>query len=86
MVKKTCKIPKFRNDEEAAAFWGTHDSTRYLSQMKPVSIEFPKPRHKVVIELGQKQWKTLQKLAHQKQVSYSHFLKKIVSENLATAA
>ncbi|MBU0694028.1 MAG: BrnA antitoxin family protein [Candidatus Omnitrophica bacterium] len=81
---KVPKIPDFKNDTEAAAFWDTHDSTTYLSQTKPAHLVFPKPRHKIVIELRQKQWETLQRLAHQKNTSFNHLLEKIVSEKLAS--
>ena len=33
MRKKSSKIPKFRNDEETAAFWDTHDSANYEDMM-----------------------------------------------------
>ena len=84
MPKKTYKIPKFRSDAEAAAFWDTHDSAKYISQTKPSHLEFPKPRHKVVIDLGQKQWAALQRLAIKKRVSFNHLLEQLVSTELTS--
>lgn len=85
MKKRTYRIPKFRSDAEAADFWDTHDSTKYLSQTKPAHLEFPKPRHKVVIDLGQKQWKALCRLAIKKKIPYNHILERLVSTELASA-
>lgn len=82
MSKKIYKIPEFKNDTETADFWDTHDSTKYLKQTKPINLKFPKPRHKVVIGLGNKQWKFLQILAQHRQVSFNHLLEEIVSEKL----
>ncbi len=83
MNKKNSKIPKFRNDIETANFWDTHDSTKYLSQTKPVHLSFPKPRHKVVIDLGEKQWCRLIRLASIRQIPYASLLEKLVSEKLS---
>jgi hypothetical protein len=83
MTKKTYRIPKFKTDAEAAAFWDTHDSTKYLAQTKPAYLRFPKPQHKVVIGLREKQWRLLQSIAHRKKTSFTHLLEKFVSERLA---
>lgn len=82
MAKKSPKIPKFKSDREAAAFWDKHDSTKYLSQTEAVELKFPKPRHKIVIDLGEKQWQALQRLAHHRKISLNHLLEKLVSEKL----
>ncbi len=85
MANKTYKIPKFKSNAETAAFWDRRDSTKYLSQTKPASLKFPKPQHKVVIDLGEKQWEKLQRLAQHRKMSFSHLLEKIVLEKLAVS-
>ncbi|MFH1245313.1 MAG: CopG family antitoxin [Candidatus Omnitrophota bacterium] len=75
-------IPKFKNDVEAAAFWDRHDSTEYLSQTKPANLKFPKPRHKVVIGLGEKQWKALHRFASHNAIFFNRLLQQFVSEKL----
>ncbi len=40
--KKIDPIPKFKNYEEEAAFWDTHDLADYWDQFKPVKIRFAK--------------------------------------------
>ena len=41
MIKKLKKIPKFRNENEEAKFWNTHDSTEYLDWSKAKRVIFP---------------------------------------------
>lgn len=36
------RIPDFKTREEEAAFWGTHDVTDYLDEMRPVRARFAK--------------------------------------------
>ena len=84
MPKMIDKIPKFKNDNQAAAFWDSRDSTKYLSQTKSAHLEFPKPGHKIVIELREKQWAALRRLALKKKLSFSHLLEQLVSTELAS--
>ena len=41
MAKKLKRIPKFKNEDEEAEFWNTHDSTEYLDWSKAKNIIFP---------------------------------------------
>jgi len=41
MTKKFKKIPKFKNEDEEAKFWNTHDSTDYFDWSKAQNIIFP---------------------------------------------
>lgn len=36
MNKRLKKIPKFKNEDEEAKFWNTHDSTEYIDWSKAV--------------------------------------------------
>jgi predicted DNA binding CopG/RHH family protein len=38
---KLKKIPKFKNEDEEAEFWNTHDSTEYLDWSKFKRVRFP---------------------------------------------
>ena len=42
MKKNTSKIPKFKNLEEEAKFWDTHDTTNFMDEFKPVKVKFAK--------------------------------------------
>lgn len=37
-------IPEFRSDEEAGAFWMTHDTTEYIDWSKARVVSFPNLR------------------------------------------
>lgn len=41
MAKKLKKIPKFKNEDEEAKFWNTHDSTEYFDWSKAKNVIFP---------------------------------------------
>ena len=82
MAKKNSYIPHFKDDGEAARFWDTHDSTAYLAETQPANLRFPKPKHKVVLSLDDKQWDTLQRLANKKKTPFNRFLEKIIGREL----
>lgn len=44
MNKKNAKnkIPEFKNYEEEAKFWDTHDITDYLDEFRPAKVRFAK--------------------------------------------
>lgn len=37
-ARNRSQIPAFRNREEEAAFWDTHDVTDYLDELRPVRV------------------------------------------------
>lgn len=41
MAKKLKKIPKFKNENEEARFWNTHDTTEYYDWSKAQNVVFP---------------------------------------------
>ena len=41
MSKKLKKIPAFKNEDEEADFWNTHDSTEYIDWFKAKRARFP---------------------------------------------
>lgn len=41
MAKRLKKIPKFRNEDEEARFWNTHDSIEYVDWSKAKNVVFP---------------------------------------------
>ena len=82
MAKKDYKIPKFENDAQAAAFWDKHDSIPYIPQTKPARLQFPKPKHRIVIGLGERQWLALRNLARRRKLSSAGLLERLVSQEL----
>ncbi len=43
-AKKLKAIPEFKSDEDAGAFWMTHDTTEYLDWSKARRVTFPNLR------------------------------------------
>lgn len=41
MSKQLKKVPKFKNEDEEAKFWNTHDSTDYFDWSKAKNVIFP---------------------------------------------
>lgn len=83
MKKTVHKIPHFKNDVGAALFWDSHDSTDFLSQTKAAHLAFPKPRHKIVIDLHEKEWQALIRLASIRRLPYTNLLENIIFEKLS---
>jgi len=48
MIKKSSKIPTFKNIAETADWWDTHDSTEFLDELSPAHLTFPKPKHLLI--------------------------------------
>ena len=81
-MKKSIAIPNFENDAQAADFFDTHNTTDLLSQTTMASLSFPKPTHKVVVELRENQWQNLLKIANSRKLSYTKVLERFISKEL----
>ena len=49
--KQKSLLPAFANREEEAAFWDTHDITKYLDELKPVAM---RAKHPIQVSHAQK--------------------------------
>lgn len=77
------KIPKFKSEKEEADFWGTHDSTDYLSGTKEVKAKFSRPKKKLVsLRLDENTIKKLKRIADSKGIGYLELVRMWVLENL----
>jgi len=76
------KIPKFKSEAEEAKFWATHDSTRFLKEMKEVSnIRFPRPKHKsLILDLEQPYIEAIKKIAKKKHIPYHNLIERWIKE------
>lgn len=84
-MKKLKPIPKFKNEEEEAKFWDTHDTTEYFDTSKPLRLIFPNlhPSTKsVTIRLPVSLVANLKILANKKDVPYQSLLKVYLSEKV----
>lgn len=82
------RIPKFKNSQEAAAWWDTHDVTDYLDELEPVEVEFnlEKPQEETVVfrlHAGVKQY--LEQLAKSKGLNLSSLIRMWIMEKVQTA-
>lgn len=79
MEKKLKPIPKFKNEEEEANFWDTHDTTDYFDWSKALKNPvFPnlRPSTKVItIRVPQDLINRLKMIANKKDVPYQSLVK-----------
>lgn len=86
------KIPKFKNEEEAAEFWATHDSTDYVDDMKPVDVELNEAlkerittrQRSITLQLSREIVDAAKKIARRRGISYrsliQHWVERAVQE------
>jgi len=84
-MKKLKKIPPFKNEEEEARFWSTHDSTDYVDWSKAKRAIFPnlKPTSKLIsIRLPLSVLDRLKALANREEIPYQSLIKIFVNRGL----
>jgi predicted DNA binding CopG/RHH family protein len=82
------RIPKFKNENEEAEFWATHDTTEYFDMSKPLYLEFPnlKPSTKTIsLRLPEMLLSDLKTLANQRDVPYQSLMKIMLAEKVKEA-
>ena len=85
-MKALKPIPKFKNEDEEAKFWGTHDSTDYVDWSKAEGVTFPnlKPTLKSInIRLPSSMINELKRLANKQDVPYQSLLKTFLTRQIA---
>ncbi len=66
-IKKTSKIPTFKNREEEAKFWETHSFSEFTDELKPVKVHFAKNLSEgITIRFDQPTLNKIRELAHKK--------------------
>jgi predicted DNA binding CopG/RHH family protein len=85
-TRKLKPVPEFSSDEEAGAFWMTHDTTEYFDFSKARSVRFPKLRPStttISLRLPTSMLESLRILANEQDVPYQSLLKIYLAERLA---
>lgn len=85
MAKKLKAIPKFKNEDEEAEFWNTHDSTDYLDWSKFQRVRFPnlKPTStSISIRLPSYMISELKVKANRLDIPYQTLIKQAIAEKL----
>lgn len=92
MQKKLKTLPQFKNEDEEARFWLTHDSTDYIDWSKASRVAFTnlKPSTKTItIRVPQSLLDDLKIIANKKDVPYQSLVKvyldKLVKEEGVSA-
>lgn len=84
--RKLKPIPQFKNEDEEAEFWATHDSTEYIDWSKAiVNPVFPnlKPSTKTItIRVSQSLLDSLKMIANKKDVPYQSLVKMFLDEKV----
>ncbi len=85
-MKKFKKIPHFKNENEEAKFWATHDSTDYFDISKAiVNPSFPNLKlstKTITIRVSQSLLDSLKMLANKKDVPYQSLVKIFLDEKV----
>lgn len=84
-MTKVKSIPHFKNEQEEAEFWATHDTTQYFDTSKPLHIEFPnlKPTTKTItLRLPVMLLHTIKKIANKQDVPYQSLIKVFLDEKV----
>ena len=75
------KLPKFKSYKEEAEFWDKQDTTQFLGQFKPVKMQFPKPRKKLIsMRLPEPEIIGLKQIASRKGIGYLTMIRMWVTE------
>lgn len=83
MTQQKSRIPTFKNRQELATFWDTHDVVDFVDELKPVDLQFDlgKPKEETVmfrLDKGVKQY--LASVARKKGLSTSSLLRMWIME------
>lgn len=84
-MKTLKKIPKFKNEQDEAEFWKTHDSVDYLDWMKARKASFPnlKPTtESISLRLPSPLLARLKELANEQDVPYQSLMKVYLNDRV----
>ena len=77
------KIPRFKNYEEEANFWDTHDTSTVFDKWKRAHVTFAKPlKHLISIRIDMSLLSGLQTMAAKKHMPYQTLIHSILAEKL----
>jgi predicted DNA binding CopG/RHH family protein len=84
-MKRTNKLPKFKNEEEERAFWEKADSTDFVDWSKARDVVMPelKPTvRSISIRLPESMIEELKVIANKRDVPYQSLMKIFLSERI----
>ncbi len=80
------KLPKFKSEQEEAAFWDNHDSTDFLDETEAVDVTFidaRKPKKQISLRMDQAVIDQLKILASSRGLGYQTMIRMWVMERLS---
>ena len=78
------KIPRFKSLEEERKFWDTHSITEFMNELKPVKVEFVRPKKKLIsLRLDTSQIESLKEIASHKGLGYLSLIRYWLAERLS---
>ncbi len=84
-MKDLKKVPRFKNAEEEAEFWSSHDSTDYVDWSKAQKAVFPNLKssaESISLRLPSPLLARIKVLANEKDVPYQSLMKVYLSERV----
>ena len=84
-MKNLKKIPKFKNEQEEAEFWATHDSTEYVDWSKARRTIMPNLKitsESISMRLPSPLLARIKELANQRDVPYQSLMKIYLSDKV----
>jgi predicted DNA binding CopG/RHH family protein len=84
-MKSLKTIPDFKNIEDEASFWDTHDSAEYVDWSKAEKTIFPNLKYStesISLRLPSPLLARLKELANEKDVPYQSLMKVYLSERI----
>lgn len=81
---KSGRIPKFKDEAEAAAFWDTHSPEEFPEEFREAQVTFSRPLIKrgLTIKLSEETIEKLRGLAHERGVGPSTLARMWILEHL----
>jgi len=82
--RKTSRLPEFKSEEEAAAFWDTHSPEDFPEEFEPVQVKFSRPLIKrgLTIKLSDETIDQLRKLGQEQGIGPSTLVRMWILEHL----
>jgi len=86
MAKRKLKpIPRFTNDDEAAEFWDTHDSTEYIDWSRAQRAVFPNLKfttQTISLRMPAGLLAELRMIANSRDIPYKSLIKQMLAERV----
>jgi predicted DNA binding CopG/RHH family protein len=83
MTKTKSKIPTFKNIQEEAEFWDTHDTADFENEFKPVEIRFGKNLSNALsVRFESEDVAKIREVAHKKGIGPTTLVRMWVREHL----